>query len=66
MLDAQSSGFVPPIKDRPALTVDVVIFALSNDDLQVLLVQRKDDPYKGVDFRQHLVAAYQKVVKHSL
>jgi len=31
----------------PAITVDVVIFTLRDDDLQVLLVQRKATPFKG-------------------
>jgi 8-oxo-dGTP diphosphatase len=33
--------------ERPALTVDVVIFALIDDQLQVLLVRRKHAPYAG-------------------
>ncbi len=32
---------------RPSVTVDVVIFTLRNDDLQVLLVKRKVAPYAG-------------------
>jgi 8-oxo-dGTP diphosphatase len=32
---------------RPALTVDIVIFALRDQHLHVLLVQRADEPYTG-------------------
>jgi len=32
---------------NPSVTVDVVIFTLRNDDLQVLLVRRKVKPYAG-------------------
>ena len=31
----------------PAVSVDVVIFTLREDDLQVLLVQRKHPPFEG-------------------
>lgn len=35
--------------ERPSVTVDVVIFSLVNhNDLQVLLVKRKEAPYKGM------------------
>ncbi len=33
---------------RPALTVDPVIFTLREDSLQVLLVQRGDEPFAGM------------------
>jgi 8-oxo-dGTP diphosphatase len=33
---------------RPALTVDIVIFTLREGHLQVLLVQRADEPYAGM------------------
>lgn len=38
-----------PIQDypHPALTTDVVLFALHDGDLQVLLVQRQKTPFKG-------------------
>lgn len=42
------SGFVPEATERPAVTVDVVIFSLVEDDLRVLLVQRKRDPFAGL------------------
>ncbi len=41
-------GFTPPPDGRPAVTVDVVIFSLVEDDLRVLLVQRKLDPFAGL------------------
>lgn len=33
--------------ERPALTVDVVVFALDADDLQVMLIQRDLAPFEG-------------------
>ena len=32
---------------RPALTVDIVVFALDQDDLQVMLIQRDLEPFAG-------------------
>ena len=32
---------------RPAVTCDAVVFAMRADDLAVLLVKRKDEPFKG-------------------
>ena len=32
---------------RPAVTCDIVVFTIRGDDLAVLLVKRKDDPFKG-------------------
>ena len=32
---------------RPAVTCDVVVFTMRSDDLAVLLIQRKDEPFKG-------------------
>ena len=32
---------------RPAVTVDIIIFRLSDNDPQVLLIKRGNDPYKG-------------------
>ncbi len=32
---------------RPALTVDIVVFALDEKDLQVMLIQRDIDPFEG-------------------
>ena len=34
--------------ERPSVTVDVIIFSLSDDDLKVLLVKRKHLPYAGM------------------
>jgi 8-oxo-dGTP diphosphatase len=33
---------------RPSVTCDAVVFAMRADDLSVLLVQRKDEPFKGM------------------
>lgn len=46
MANDQTIGFTPPEQDRPAITVDVVIFALNNDDLHALLVRRQHAPYQ--------------------
>src|SRR4051812_26696523 len=32
---------------RPAVTCDAVVFTMRADDLAVLLIQRKDEPFKG-------------------
>ena len=32
---------------RPAVTVDLAVFAFSGDDLRVLLIRRKHDPFAG-------------------
>ena len=32
---------------RPAVTVDIIIFRLSDNDPEVLLIKRGNDPYKG-------------------
>lgn len=32
---------------RPSVTADVVVFTMRADDLAVLLIRRKDDPFKG-------------------
>jgi 8-oxo-dGTP diphosphatase len=32
---------------HPAVTVDVVVFTIENDDLDVLLIQRDQDPFEG-------------------
>lgn len=32
---------------RPALTVDIVVFALDEEDLQVMLIQRDLEPFEG-------------------
>lgn len=33
---------------RPALTVDAVVFSKEKDTLEVLLIQRKNEPWKGM------------------
>ena len=33
---------------RPAVTVDIIIFRLRNDKAEVLLIERGNDPYKGM------------------
>jgi 8-oxo-dGTP diphosphatase len=32
---------------KPSVTVDTIIFALEKDQLQILLIQRKGEPFKG-------------------
>ena len=46
MPNDHETGFIPSGENRPALTVDVVIFALYNNDLKVLLVKRPSAPFK--------------------
>lgn len=41
-----SPTYNPASYDRPSVTVDVVLFAYRDDDLQVLLVRRKKWPYE--------------------
>jgi 8-oxo-dGTP diphosphatase len=41
------SGYTPAQAERPAVTVDVVIFNLAENDLKVLLVRRAYPPFKG-------------------
>jgi 8-oxo-dGTP diphosphatase len=38
----------PTLYERPSVTVDVVVFSLVANDLQVLLVKRKHPPYAGI------------------
>jgi 8-oxo-dGTP diphosphatase len=40
------STYDPASYDRPSVTVDVVLFAYRDDDLQVLLIRRKKWPYQ--------------------
>lgn len=35
-----------PTIEKPSVTVDIVIFTIKSDDLQVLLIKRKNPPYK--------------------
>ncbi len=48
MATDKPENYDPSIYDRPSVTVDVVIFALVEEDLQVLLVKRKYAPYAGM------------------
>lgn len=41
-------NYDPSVFDRPSVTVDVVIFALVAEDLQVLLIKRKHAPFAGM------------------
>ncbi|RMG99797.1 MAG: NUDIX hydrolase [Chloroflexi bacterium] len=43
-----SGNYIPPLAERPSVTVDVVIFSLVEEDLRVLLVRRKYDPFAGM------------------
>ena len=40
-------GYDPSHYDRPSVAVDVVIFTLREEDLQVLLVRRRNAPFAG-------------------
>jgi len=42
-----SEGYTPANAERPAVTVDVVIFSLRDSDLKVLLIRRAAPPFKG-------------------
>ena len=46
---SESAEYNPELYERPSVTVDVVIFALSlaQEDLQVLLIRRKQWPYQA-------------------
>lgn len=46
MSQESSTPESPARYELPAVTVDIVVFCLCNDDLQVLLIQRKAEPYK--------------------
>ena len=47
-MPTESKGFVPTEDQRPAVTVDVVIFSLVENDLRVLLVKRRTPPFEGM------------------
>jgi len=42
-----SEGYLPSPTERPAVSVDVVIFSLREGDLKVLLIRRAAPPFKG-------------------
>ena len=44
---ANPEGYIPEHSERLALTADVVIFNLADQDLKVLLVCRAYPPFKG-------------------
>jgi 8-oxo-dGTP diphosphatase len=46
--DFDASGYDASVYDRPSVTIDVVIFSLIEEELQVLLVQRKYPPFGGL------------------
>ncbi|MGB5058026.1 MAG: NUDIX domain-containing protein [Candidatus Promineifilaceae bacterium] len=45
---AKLDNYDPTEYERPSVTVDVVIFSLVDNDLQVLLVKRKFPPFAGI------------------
>lgn len=50
MSERDTAGFAPPPDERPAVSVDVVIFSLDldNSDLKTLLIRRERPPYAGM------------------
>lgn len=48
MTDETAETYDPSHYERPSVTVDVVIFSLIADQLQVLLVRRKQWPFSGM------------------
>lgn len=56
---------------HPAVTVDVVVFTIENDDLKVLLIQRDQDPFEGqwalpggfIEIDEHLSDAAKRELK---
>lgn len=40
-------AYDPPAHERPAVTVDIVVFTLRGGELHVLLVQRRQPPFEG-------------------
>jgi len=42
------ANYDPADYERPSVTVDIVVFSLVHDDLQVLLVKRKNPPFANV------------------
>lgn len=48
LADNIPKDYDPSHYDRPSVTVDVVIFSLVDEDLQVLLIKRKFAPYAGM------------------
>lgn len=58
--------------DRPSVTVTLLVFTVADDDLQVLLIERKYDPLKGewalptgfVQIDESLDAAAERALRH--
>ena len=50
MTTQSSQGFTPPPEQRPAISVDVIIFNLDmdNNDLKTLLIRRRNPPFVGM------------------
>jgi len=56
---------------HPAVTVDIVVFTIENDDLKVLLIQRDQDPFEGqwalpggfIEIDEHLSDAAKRELK---
>jgi 8-oxo-dGTP diphosphatase len=48
MAESASSGYTPPHHERPSVAVDVVVFTLREEALQVLLVRRGHPPFQGM------------------
>lgn len=48
VMDQIPPNYDPAIFERPSVTVDVVIFSLVHEDLQVLLIKRKHAPYASM------------------
>lgn len=46
--DFDASEYDASVYDRPSVTVDVVIFSLIAEELQVLLIRRKNPPFAGM------------------
>lgn len=48
LVNPVGKDYDPSHYERPSVTVDVVIFALANEDLQALLIKRKHPPFAGM------------------
>jgi 8-oxo-dGTP diphosphatase len=46
--EANAEQYDPSQFERPSVTVDIVIFSLIEEDLKVLLIQRKNWPFAGM------------------
>ena len=41
-------NYDPSIYERPSVTVDLVVFTIMDNDLKVLLIRRREPPFKGL------------------